>query len=588
MNREPTKGGAQAVRSYRPDIDGLRAIAVIGVIASHLGLMPNGFLGVDVFFVISGFLITEIIYRESKEGRFSIASFFERRVRRILPLALVVGAISLAFGAIVMLPDDLENLAQSVVATNLFANNVLQAITTQNYWDVVNDYKPLMHTWSLGVEEQFYLIWPLIFLVFHRATRKSLMVVLGLLIIGSLALNAGPFPQHYKFYFLPFRSFELAAGGLVALASFGRNVKVPGASYAVFPLLGLLVIDHGIPPAVTVVFVVLFSCGVMASPRPAGWLHKALLENRVAIYLGTISFSVYMWHQVVFAFARYAYFEKVGALTAGVLVLLVLGLSALSYKFVEQPFRDRHTLPLKTVLAFVVAFFCVTSFAALWLHFHGGVVRSVPELGIVQGEAGSSGMHSQYNGRVWDLNREFTSDRIRVLVIGNSFARDWANILLESKWSDQIEISYIYNTEEMFNLRSKAGTSDVVFWSEASPGDVESLGNLSQKVFVVGTKNFGKSAGIFYNYRGDDYFSQRVVPEAVFTESNNAARWALGAHYIDLMTPIMSRSGSVPVFTSEGKLISQDCRHLTRAGAEFYSEVLNSRLDKIFKSILVK
>lgn len=147
-------------KKYRHDIDGLRAIAVLAVIFFHFGVLPAGYLGVDVFFVISGFLITGIVVNQIDAGKFTILGFYLRRTRRIIPLSLFVGMVALFVGMLCMLPDDLENLSQSVIATNLFGNNVLQAVTTKNYWDVVNEFKPLMHTWSLGVEEQYYLFYP--------------------------------------------------------------------------------------------------------------------------------------------------------------------------------------------------------------------------------------------------------------------------------------------------------------------------------------------------------------------------------------------------------------------------------------------
>ncbi|MGV4462924.1 acyltransferase family protein [Ornithobacterium rhinotracheale] len=136
---------------YRIDIDGLRALAVISVIAFHFGFLPNGYLGVDIFFVISGFLITSIAYNEVQNDKFSVAKFYERRIRRIIPLLLVVTTISLFLGMLLMLPGDLENLAQAAVASNLSANNILMMITSSDYWNVTNEYKPLMHTWSLGI-----------------------------------------------------------------------------------------------------------------------------------------------------------------------------------------------------------------------------------------------------------------------------------------------------------------------------------------------------------------------------------------------------------------------------------------------------
>ena len=165
------------MKIYRKDIDGLRAIAIIPVILFHLGYLANGYLGVDVFFVISGYLITGLVYNEVEENKFSILKFYERRIRRIFPLVLFTTAIAFILGLIFMLPDDLENLCQSVFASNFSANNILMKITSADYWAVKNDYKPLMHTWSLGIEEQFYMLYPLIFF-FLKGDKKTFILPL--------------------------------------------------------------------------------------------------------------------------------------------------------------------------------------------------------------------------------------------------------------------------------------------------------------------------------------------------------------------------------------------------------------------------
>ena len=193
------------------------AIVVIAVIIFHFGALPNGYLGVDIFFTISGYLITGIIYREISENRFSITNFYLRRTRRIIPLSLFIISVSLAIAIVVMLPDDMENFAQSVIATNFFSNNILQAITTKNYWDVVNEFKPLMHTWSLGIEEQYYLLYPLLFLLVAKQHRRWLLPILIALTIFSLLLYFSSFKEHEKFYLIPFRFFELSLGGIAAI-----------------------------------------------------------------------------------------------------------------------------------------------------------------------------------------------------------------------------------------------------------------------------------------------------------------------------------------------------------------------------------
>ena len=181
---------------------------MLAVIAFHFGYLPNGFLGVDIFFVISGFLITRIIYKEIDDKRFSIINFYLRRTRRIIPLALFISLLSLVVGIATMLPNDLENLAQSVIATNLFSNNILQAITTKNYWDVVNEYKPLMHTWTLGVEEQYYLLYPWLFMLVGK--EAWLLPIVSTFGAASLILYLSPYQEFQKFYliFLDFGSLR--------------------------------------------------------------------------------------------------------------------------------------------------------------------------------------------------------------------------------------------------------------------------------------------------------------------------------------------------------------------------------------------
>jgi len=205
------------LNKYRKDIDGLRAIAVLAVIFFHFGYLPNGYLGVDIFFVISGFLITGSLYDECKNKQFSMKEFYMRRIRRIVPLISLVCLLALLGGVLVMLPEDLENLAESVIATNFFSNNILSAITLKDYWNPLNEYKPLMHTWSLGIEEQYYLIYPLLFVLFFRKKAGRILPALIILSMVSLMLFFLPFSSSDKFYYLPFRFFELAFGGIVSI-----------------------------------------------------------------------------------------------------------------------------------------------------------------------------------------------------------------------------------------------------------------------------------------------------------------------------------------------------------------------------------
>lgn len=211
---------------YRSDIDGLRAFAVISVVLFHLGFLPNGYLGVDIFFVISGYLITSIIFDKAKKGEFSIWDFYQRRIRRIIPLLLFTTSLALIMGIFLMLPDDLDNLAQSVFASNLSANNILMYITSSDYWSVKNEYKPLMHTWSLGVEEQYYLIYPFLFLFLQGKKSKYIFPFLVLLTIISFFFFFLSNNSAQKFYLLHHRFFEFSIGGLGAIYFKNRTINI--------------------------------------------------------------------------------------------------------------------------------------------------------------------------------------------------------------------------------------------------------------------------------------------------------------------------------------------------------------------------
>jgi peptidoglycan/LPS O-acetylase OafA/YrhL len=256
---------------YRKDIDALRAISVIAVIFFHLGFLNNGYLGVDVFFVISGYLITSIIKDEINKGQFSFWKFYERRIRRILPALSFTVVAALIFGYYWMLPDDLENLAQSVIASNLSINNVLMLITSADYWAVKNDYKPLMHTWSLGIEEQFYLIYPLI--IFYLSKWKDTFLLLFLVIISVLSVSLFLFygSTAARFYLLPYRFFELALGGIFAITNVAYPISYSNRfKWFFFVALSYMLVCGFGENRIDVILTVLFSFRLFGSIQQRG------------------------------------------------------------------------------------------------------------------------------------------------------------------------------------------------------------------------------------------------------------------------------------------------------------------------------
>lgn len=569
---------------YRKDIDGLRAVAVLSVIIFHMGYLPNGYLGVDIFFAISGYLITKIVYNEALEDRFSIVNFYMRRIRRIIPLVLFTTFIALVIGMLVMLPDDLENLSQSVIATNLFANNILLLKTVGDYWDIFNDYKPLMHTWSLGVEEQFYVIYPLIFLFLTGARKKWILPLLITLTVVSLLLFLSTSNVSSRFYLIQYRFFELALGGLGAIFFSNRTIDNRYKIGFLFIILCVLLFGVYLPPVLNLLLVVVAAVGLLLPGNTSEGLTNTFLENKYMVWIGKISFSLYMWHQIVLAYSRYFVLDRIDIASAVVLFLIILMLSVLSYQFIEQPFRNKAKVGSRMLLSVSAVLLILTSVSSLFLYMRAGIIRDVPELGLYAGNdegAAKGHLHQAYNSRIYDLDKLYAGDRkIKTLVIGNSYARDWSNILLESKYGQDLDICYTYDINACKNIKERLAKADVIFFTEIR---VDTFRALTQrydidttKVWIVGNKNFGTNNGIFYRRRGDNnYCTQRVNIRQQALKINNDLKSQWGSKYIDLISMVIDEQGKVPVFTDSCMFISQDTRHLTRAGAIYFARLID-------------
>lgn len=568
--------------NYRTEIDGLRAIAVLAVIAFHFGYFPNGYLGVDVFFVISGYLITNILYTQCIDGNLSLRQFYIRRARRIMPLILFINLIALIIGLGVMLPDDLENLAQSVIATNFCSNNILQALTTKNYWDTANEFKPLMHTWSLGIEEQFYLLYPIVFLLIPAGKPRWLMFVLLFLTTASLLLLFSGYGAHQKFYLLPFRFFELSSGGLLAIYTARKKVSAAFQGVGVILLFAVLLGASGFPGYTKICLVVLATLLLLApAPDKKTW-SRLLLQNPVIAAIGKISFSLYMWHQLVLAFTRYFVLQEITIVQSIAIFLVIVVLSIATYFFVERPFRDSRKTNNKMVLWVAGIAMAISTTASLYVYKRAGVIRNVPELGLMKGEDGNR-RHSQYNEQVYELDKDFQNNtKIKVLVIGNSFARDWVNILKETTYADKLDISYIPKLNTSTNHEGRLRQVQYIFFSELPKRHfvyfLKDHNIDTSKIWIVGTKSFGTNNGIFYNKKRDEqYYTQRTKPVPKIKVLNDSLRQDWGGRYIDLLAMVTDRNGTVPVFTPGHKFISHDCRHLTQSGAAYFAQLLESR-----------
>lgn len=415
--------------SYRPEIDGLRAIAVLAVIVYHLdpSWLPGGFLGVDIFFVISGYLITAILQRQMTEGTFSLKSFWLRRFKRLYPaLAVMVGTVLLVGGAVLVNPERNDLLLQAAGALLSF-ENVLMWQTTDGYWGRAAENIALLHCWSLSLEEQFYILFPLLLLLIHRFAKSWLFPILAVLALGSflLCLVATPLSQSASFYLLPTRMWELLMGSLLAAAPWkgfcgqtraGRMMPYAGLGL----ILGSLFwVEHsssfpGYWPVFACAGTLMLLQGSVRG-RVQQWL-----SHPSPVFIGKISYSLYLWHWPVIVFSR---FLTPNAEALWVLVLtFVLGTA--SFYLVESPLRlgtDRRGYLAKGIPAYAA----VCALACLLLP-QGMMLRDFRDL---------TSRESLTYGKVYEATEALrrgengvrfgkdTDERVDLCLLGSSHAR---------------------------------------------------------------------------------------------------------------------------------------------------------------------
>ena len=567
--------------------DVLKAIAIIAVVLYHFGACEYGYLGVDIFLVIAGYFTSKSIDKQIVNGG-GYFRFVVNRIFRLWPLLLIAGAVCLCFGWLTMLPDHFENTANSIVATNFFANNILESITTKNYWDVGNDYKPLMHTWYVGLLMQFYVLIPFILFIIGRLikdakTRQtSILITIGLIAIVSVLLYWLCDNVCARFYYLPYRLFEFCIGGIVFYLFGAGQVKankkvVMNAlfSFAYLCLFALLFVESDIISSkVKLLTVVLLTALLLVMMPKVVIAQGKIFANKWLAAIGAASFSIFVWHQVVLAMIRYSFTNNLTEATPLLAFVAITAiLSVLSYKYVEKMKKTKVTW------GFIALLFVLTTAGSFYIYANAGVVRDVPELEVVKGKV-HRGMWAEYCDRGYKYDKEFTDDeRPKWYVIGNSFGRDMVNIILEGPYAELVDV--VYSDTKSYKEREKRfAKADVVFLStlglnEALIEDVQMLCKGKTKLFLVGEKNFGENNGQVYRHRfAKDYHQLTIEMEEGYAEKNERLKAAYPNIYIDMIDMVLQPDGKVRGFSDDGRFISQDCRHLTRAGAQYYASLI--------------
>jgi peptidoglycan/LPS O-acetylase OafA/YrhL len=372
---------------YRSEIDGLRALAVLPVIFFHAGFefFSGGFIGVDVFLVISGYLITTIIISEMSEDKFSILNFYERRARRILPALFFVMFLSLPFAWFWLAPNDLQDFGQSLIATSTFSSNILFWLES-GYFDTAAELKPLLHTWSLAVEEQYYILFPLFLLLTWRLGLKWIIAILIIVFMISLGLaNWGAYNKpNAAFYLLPTRGWELLIGVFLALYINNKSYLKSHLLNQLFSLLGfgmiayaIIIFDESTPfPSFYTLIPVIGTALLILSAVPKTLTHR-LLSFSPLVKVGLISYSAYLWHQPIFAFARHRLLVEISDYLLIILCCFSLIMAYISWRWVESPFRNKNRISKSTVLTFALFGIIFYSLVGFGLHKESGLPQRV-------------------------------------------------------------------------------------------------------------------------------------------------------------------------------------------------------------------
>lgn len=368
---------------YRKDIDGLRAIAVLAVIFYHLGLVfvPGGFVGVDIFFVISGFLITQTIQKDIAENKFTITHFYVKRIRRIVPALFVITLTTIVFSLWILPISEMKEFAKSVVSVSTFTSNLF-FWQHSDYFSVAAELKPLLHTWSLGIEEQFYILFPIFMLFTQKLVDKKIIFWIFLFLFFSFALSASPFGVAYpseNFYLPMSRFWELLVGAFLALSmkhmgdhsqGFRNLVSYMGLLLIMLPVVFLD--QHSVFPGVNALYPVIGAALIIYSGSKNDTYVSVLLSNRYVRYIGLISYSLYLWHWPIISLVKNVTIGEFTIMMQLSILVLIFVLSALTYTFVEQPFRQdtkwKNFLQIKMGLVSLGVLAVLASVIYIYIH----------------------------------------------------------------------------------------------------------------------------------------------------------------------------------------------------------------------------
>ena len=615
---------------YRAEIDGLRALAVFPVILFHAGFewFSGGFVGVDVFFVISGYLITTIIISEMAEEKFSFVNFYERRARRILPALFFVMAICLPFAWLWLSPSDLKDFGQSLVAVSTFSSNIL-FWREGGYFNTASELKPLLHTWSLAVEEQYYILFPIFLMLTWRLGIKWILILLSIVFFVSLGIAQwGAYNKpSATFLLLPTRGWELLVGVFAAFYlkynthlkshSFNQALSLLGIGMIVYSIIAF---DETTPiPSLYALIPTIGTGLLILCAVPKTFAHR-LLSLKYIVGIGLVSYSAYLWHQPILAFARYKYVDFLSTPVLLCLCALSILSAWFSWRFIEKPIRNRQLISRREIFGLSLAATMLFCSIGAFLHFTDGRLNSHPpnEKKVYEAFIDPSGYVTERHREIRLKRFDSDNDNHKVLIIGDSHSMDLVNAVFEARLNESIDFSSFNisvncgvlfveekrdREQENFNCVNWRDFEDKFFqllsdadevwiassWRELDgrymDASLKNLSGLNERVTVFGRKGFGDiSAAAYRNTESErwqrDYRSKHEIEDSrTLNEEIAKAAKANGMGYIDtqrLFCPSDEQCSNYRM----GNLVSYDGSHLTPFGAR----LLGERLTTLFAS----
>lgn len=600
--------------NYKDHIDGLRAIAVISVIFFHLdiNLFKGGFIGVDVFFVISGYLISKIIFQKIEINKFSIKEFYINRSRRILPMLLFMMLFFLPFSYF-LLPYKAVDFAESIISGIFFFSNFL-FYWESGYFGEVLKFKPFIHLWSLSVEEQFYLLFPILAIILARKFKLLLFFIFFIFIL-SLILSeffSNQFPNA-NFYLGITRAWEIILGIFFLIIEKNKIIKsnFTKSNLSIIAFIILIVSfyyfeqDHNLPN--TKLLAPLLSTGILIIYGKESLIVKKILTNSVMMLLGLMSFSLYLWHQPILAFIHNYNLFKIDSFFIITFFSLIIIVSYMSWKFIEIPFRDKKIIKNIFFFKFISITIALLISSSFFVIYTKGFLYKYSDNDkyLVSMNPTDFGRYVRKNFEK-QLDKKFIQyQKNNILIIGDSQAQDFLNMALENNYFSGYDVRTLNFHEECYLLflpdRIKAKYSDkfkkcnnkidgniikyaetifmVNSWPEwileEIPFIISNEAFNEKKIYIVGPKNFGFiNVSKYLGMSNDEKFKKTNIDSTIFKMDAKIKNLVLSERYISLTDIYCDNDFKCNIFNKNGKLISYDGSHLTKDGAMYLGQLL--------------